>query len=192
MRGEEPVAICSSLRMWELPPHARRRGDGFKTALGNAGITSACAEKRGHAGRARRWSRNYLRMRGEEQPKRRSYQPVRELPPHARRRDGDPAMAGQVRGITSACAEKRRTYALSLQVNRNYLRMRGEEAHNATQEIANLELPPHARRRVTHPFNRSHKRGITSACAEKRQIKRAITNRGWNYLRMRGEECLPR
>ena len=68
--------------------------------------------------------------------------------------------------------------------------MRGEEAGLMIGGGANVELPPHARRRATGVIQAQTVEGITSACAEKSYPARC---RGWrqrNYLRMRGEELL--
>ena len=53
---------------------------------------------------------------------------------------------------------------------RNYLRMRGEEIQLASEHVQELELPPHARRRVFFGFLFGESFGITSACAEKSRI----------------------
>ncbi len=133
-----------------------------------AGITSACAEKSAYRQppHIRRW--NYLRMRGEEESKRLVRSLKVELPPHARRRVHDEVDVGGVLGITSACAEKSSTLRAFEAETRNYLRMRGEEAHVFTGDGATQELPPHARRREISTAHLHHCFGITSACAEKR------------------------
>ena len=92
------------------------------------------------------------------------------------------------RGITSACAEKRVSTSPAKPQHRNYLRMRGEELLEEHQITLRAELPPHARRRVCIVENIAYKRGITSACAEKRTEPKNIINIRRNYLRMRGEE----
>ena len=127
MRGEEHNAIGRQIGGTELPPHARRRGDGFKATLGNAGITSACAEKRLCVRRVDERDRNYLRMRGEETSLTSKTTIAWELPPHARRRAGMSGRSRMHRGITSACAEKRGPLNDITTNRRNYLRMRGEE-----------------------------------------------------------------
>ena len=45
MRGEECLYGCEFCVLSELPPRARRRGDGTPPPLDSSGITSACAEK---------------------------------------------------------------------------------------------------------------------------------------------------
>ena len=69
-------------------------------------------------------------MRGEEVPTNGVEALNEELPPHARRR-GIPALKIFVMlGITSACAEKSHLPSQISKRLRNYLRMRGEEAHH--------------------------------------------------------------
>ena len=111
-----------------------------------------------------------------------------ELPPHARRREiRFPDFSAAV-GITSACAEKRPGGCRSRRCFRNYLRMRGEEGGILDFDRLRLELPPHARRRVTCLRCLCSVAGITSACAEKSAPNFPYEPAPWNYLRMRGEE----
>ena len=86
-------------------------------------------------------------MRGEESSCTITAYSGLELPPHARRRGHRGGVFAARDGITSACAEKSSPGMVSRLLNRNYLRMRGEEDETADNVIANLELPPHARRR---------------------------------------------
>ena len=129
-------------------------------------------------------------MRGEEPPKFSPGIRLPELPPHARRRGHiSPGWLGKL-GITSACAEKSEIEAKRDPSIGNYLRMRGEETPRPPRLCRLSELPPHARRRGTNRHHRDFKQGITSACAEKRAMITPPRCRGWNYLRMRGEESL--
>ena len=167
MRGEElPYAAHTTARR-ELPPHARRR---VLAAWGFAfpqGITSACAEKRVSASKVPAILGNYLRMRGEEWSQSTTPRHQLELPPHARRRGLECCEHVIDDGITSACAEKSGLHPQTCEVIGNYLRMRGEELRLLSRFPIPLELPPHARRRVTHSELGGYRPGITSACAEK-------------------------
>ena len=111
-----------------------------------------------------------------------------ELPPHARRRVFLPVLWLEPIGITSACAEKRRSLVGLTDAARNYLRMRGEELIAWTPERLAAELPPHARRRAWTNAGKTVAFGITSACAEKRRFVLSTELLRKNYLRMRGEE----
>ena len=66
-------------------------------------------------------------MRGEELISFHSGTSESELPPHARRRVVQRALPVWLRGITSACAEKRGVVLAQADTEGNYLRMRGEE-----------------------------------------------------------------
>ena len=114
-----------------------------------------------------------------------------ELPPHARRRAWTRQSKAFLAGITSACAEKRRTPRAGFDSIRNYLRMRGEEVAGVAGLNPILELPPHARRRVRIAAESSVQGGITSACAEKSWLNKHKEFLSGNYLRMRGEEDDP-
>ena len=93
-----------------------------------------------------------------------------ELPPHARRRASRENWPSEELGITSACAEKRGSLPPLGGVAWNYLRMRGEELPVRIGLVKNWELPPHARRRVNGGGEIHAAAGITSACAEKRDV----------------------
>ena len=67
-------------------------------------------------------------MRGEENMQTRDLDISPELPPHARRRGPRWFRSCSIRGITSACAEKRGLLNGKTSPERNYLRMRGEES----------------------------------------------------------------
>ena len=135
MRGEEAYRIARSTSAWELPPHARRRGATKRVDRDELGITSACAEKRPVQPSNRIRPRNYLRMRGEEFTPTAKAKKSQELPPHARRRENQPAPAVVALGITSACAEKRTPRLFTRTISENYLRMRGEESMAANYGV---------------------------------------------------------
>ena len=65
--------------------------------------------------------------------------------------------------------------------------MRGE--YSATGGIFQTykELPPRARRIPTSLTTPGTVPGTTSACAENTTVNTTMTNRSWNYLRVRGE-----
>ncbi len=69
-----------------------------------------------------------------------------------------------------------------------YLRMRGEEANSSPTPFCMMEIPPHARRRVTTGGIPSPFLGNTSACSEKSCGQVASTPLAGKYLRMRGEK----
>ena len=66
--------------------------------------------------------------------------------------------------------------------------MRGEETPPSCSTRANMEIPPHARRRVSEVCRKLAPDGNTSACAEKRDVFGDEWFPLGKYLRMRGEE----
>ena len=67
--------------------------------------------------------------------------------------------------------------------------MRGEYSTGHPLVLAPWELPPHARRILSHGCGAYGKRGTTSACAENTVYDMAFGRWFGNYLRMRGEYC---
>ena len=65
--------------------------------------------------------------------------------------------------------------------------MRGEYNASIVTESNRLELPPRARRILTHTTHAHTHAGTTSACAENTFIELAIAGYIRNYLRVRGE-----
>ena len=110
-----------------------------------------------------------------------------ELPPRARRIRKIMADQDFQTGTTSACAENTKAAADVLGYRWNYLRVRGEYGAACHHDSGLEELPPRARRiQEEKPFNPAEM-GTTSACAENTVPRRACLDRGWNYLRVRGE-----
>ena len=111
----------------ELPPHTRRRETEDGEEALTDGTTSAYAEKSLREIRGQLTGRNYLRIRGEEEMTLYSKRKDMELPPHTRRRAGQPGRRQWMLGTTSAYAEKRPHHHTEVPPQGNYLRIRGEE-----------------------------------------------------------------
>ena len=136
-------------------------------------------------------NRNYLRVRGEYHTPRPKSNPHPELPPRARRIHGVLQAPVVVLGTTSACAENTvRALAFPLSAW-NYLRVRGEYMLQIRVRVVDKELPPRARRIPSGVFCPSSGLGTTSACAENTTEISELASSVWNYLRVRGEYCLP-
>ena len=126
-------------------------------------------------------------MRGEYQWRGRNGRSTPELPPRARRIQGDCKISHVAYGTTSACAENTAAWWRCCGWWWNYLRVRGEYDKPVAVYRDILELPPRARRiHLASRFNR-HFRGTTSACAENTPIIPTIIEAIRNYLRVRGE-----
>ena len=192
VRGEE---WSHSHRTWaatEIPPRARRRVIYSLRMVTRHGNTSACAEK----SRRCRWGtggrRKYLRVRGEEHAAT-SWRVIHsEIPPRARRRAATDDTPPRLIGNTSACAEKRRGTPRWASRRWKYLRVRGEEPTMSETKCHELGIPPRARRRVVPYLHPTKPNGNTSACAEKRWCGTPHAGQYWKYLRVRGEEAMPR
>ena len=166
MRGEYTSSFRTQTFNLELPPRARRiPHDGDVVEYG-VGTTSACAENTGRVLCSMLAPRNYLRMRGEYQPRAITGWDLWELPPHARRILITIIVIFVIPGTTSACAENTNHRTAIRSCPWNYLRMRGEYDCSGIWSGIVQELPPHARRiPVGVGFDFTHG-GTTSACAE--------------------------
>ena len=111
-------------------------------------------------------------------------------PPHARGRLAKWLWQKIKDWITPACAGK--TYTRSGMFSRtpDHPRMRGEDARMVFESEGGGGSPPHARGRRRGCRTRSHRTGITPACAGKtRWISHAGRDAG-DHPRMRGEDIL--
>ena len=78
-------------------------------------------------------------------------------------------------------------YAYNRSAWRNYLRVRGEYSCCLISPHDFRELPPRARRILTHAMWRCILLGTTSACAENTGVAFDLLKHDGNYLRVRGE-----
>ena len=146
VRGEYILSGIAYSVEEELPPRARRIRWVRTMISGSHGTTSACAENTDRQGSAGETAGNYLRVRGEYPVWFRINDARAELPPRARRIPGDPPVAGDPPGTTSACAENTSRAKPPEPYPRNYLRVRGEYAGETAGAKLGGELPPRARR----------------------------------------------
>ncbi len=127
LRGEEQPAPAGSSYYRELPPLARGRVNTADKSTLRVGITPACAGKRRDSRGCGYKEWNYPRLRGEEIFAALVSMLLRELPPLARGRVRGRATKRRAKGITPACAGKRRRRHRGHARARNYPRLRGEE-----------------------------------------------------------------
>ena len=187
MRGEYSPWLPHHQGFVELPPHARRIRYRLCFFADHGGTTSACAENTMTCSMPRKLYRNYLRMRGEYALPACHATSQSELPPHARRILQHVMDIETSQGTTSACAENTRAGQGGDDLERNYLRMRGEYRGLARRVAGITELPPHARRILHSLWGDQDIVGTTSACAENTADHQWAGIESWNYLRMRGE-----
>ena len=187
VRGEYLQERMEDATMLELPPRARRiQTLSYRTAR-TLRTTSACAENTPIAFQIKPRLWNYLRVRGEYAGPALIAHAQGELPPRARRIR---PLIGRNRcglGTTSACAENTNAPYQGEELNRNYLRVRGEYKPGVFSYAPIMELPPRARRIRGKPVacNSSHR--TTSACAENTNPSTWLPALKRNYLRVRGE-----
>ena len=94
---------------------------------------------------------------------------------------------GPKAGTTSAYAENTQQLGITDRIQRNYLRVRGEYAHQLHYSRFKEELPPRTRRiHRRHDWWRDWC-GTTSAYAENTHSPSRRQRAGRNYLRVRGE-----
>ena len=127
LRGEEADFAPAAGARRELPPLARGRAARARWLKLLPGITPACAGKRRDSRGCGYKEWNYPRLRGEEIFAALVSMLLRELPPLARGRVRGRATKRRAKGITPACAGKRRRRHRGHARARNYPRLRGEE-----------------------------------------------------------------
>src|SRR5699024_4303809 len=105
--GEEGSDEFNTVAPAEIPPRVRRREDASSLTIKKRGNTSACAEKRAIARRrpGARWK--YLRVCGEEGPRRIAPNAATDIPPRLRSRAALYVNSQYRSGDTSAWVENR-------------------------------------------------------------------------------------
>ena len=91
------------------PPRVRSRRRQPHQPGRPAGITSACAEQTGSFGSRPMSIRDHLRVCGADPTRTRARSPPSGSPPRVRSRQRPERLVGDLRGITSACAEQTRS-----------------------------------------------------------------------------------
>ena len=102
-------------------------------------------------------------------------------------------MLKPARGITPACAGKRRTSGCMLRRTWDHPRIRGEKFLIVQGSIASPGSPPHTRGKDRRVRREPFVAGITPAYAGKRRKEAGISPRPWDHPRIRGEKfvCFP-
>ena len=187
MRGEYLRGRVTLTGVLELPPRARRILLHSAKLARPFGTTSACAENTLQPLWRSFSRRNYLRVRGEYLRKLICGFNPKELPPRARRIQGEVYLSWWRTGTTSACAEN--TLGLQGLESKlwNYLRVRGEYFKSCSTVFPMMELPPRARRIPSYGGGEIYHYGTTSACAENTSFPAVPVAAQGNYLRVRGE-----
>ena len=91
-------------------------------------------------------------------------------------------------GITPACAGKSKKEIKAGKLKGDHPRMRGEKNETNLLQKGETGSPPHARGKVGNSGVDPKQKGITPACAGKRQIRRMMRLYWRDHPRMRGEK----
>ena len=145
VRGEKATGPCCSCASWGSPPRARGKALAGLGSSGGKGITPACAGK-STAWRflPGRWT-DHPRVRGEKWPDPDDTFTRSGSPPRARGKVRPGAGRRVQRGITPACAGKRRRSTEGLTIFRDHPRVRGEKLPDSCTPCAIRGSPPRAR-----------------------------------------------
>ena len=132
-------------------------------------ITPACAGKRKSDSCLRPAARDHPRMCGEKRFNRDQTILTTGSPPHVRGKEYLPRLVCPRKGITPACAGKRKSDSCLRPAARDHPRMCGEKRFNRDQTILTTGSPPHVRGKVPLTIECGFCAGITPACAGKRK-----------------------
>ncbi|KKO84833.1 hypothetical protein VH15_10965 [Corynebacterium ulcerans] len=127
IRGEKHTIGAVNDSNQELPPHTRRKVWRIFQYGASRGTTSAYAEKSSVRCMNIRYTRNYLRIRGESTVFVARLKATLELPPHTRRKVPVFTEEHMIKRTTSAYAEKSGSRFHEPEPGWNYLRIRGEK-----------------------------------------------------------------
>ena len=188
MRGEKFSSSSSIMALKGSPPHARGKVLPFYNPPSVTRITPACAGKRLVPAIRGRDRRDHPRMRGEKQPLDGDIPDDVGSPPHARGKDYGVRRIGRPRGITPACAGKRRALVVRQAIAWDHPRMRGEKALPPSTPLLDSGSPPHARGKAAYHDGNGGRNRITPACAGKRRAMRTTASLTRDHPRMRGEK----
>ncbi len=190
MRGEDLHHLVLHVEPEGPPPHARGRRRQPGPGLLGPGTTPACAGKTGGRFRMSAPPRDHPRMRGEDCSSARSAAPSGGPPPHARGRLTRRGPTSTCEGTTPACAGKTPATNAATRHTEDHPRMRGEDAAEVVEPLAEGGPPPHARGRRPRHRHRRRQRGTTPACAGKTHADDHHPDGAGDHPRMRGEDAL--
>ena len=152
------------------PPRVRSRRQQLMHGVGDAGITSACAEQT----RPRRTTRcptwDHLRVCGADYGVNARSIAVSGSPPRVRSRPFPRTEATACRRITSACAEQTSCLTVIGQVQGDHLRVCGADSRYFDVIEQGQGSPPRVRSRLDHRGHSGLDGRITSACAEQTTV----------------------
>ena len=157
-----------------------------------SGITPAYAGKRSPALFPLRSPEDHPRVCGEKKVMRGAKDKRMGSPPHVRGKAGYWVKDAQGRGITPACAGKRKRKTGLRRQAKDHPRMCGEKRHTFVSIESGVGSPPHVRGKGPLHLLRCRVKGITPACAGKSVWSRLNRVRLADHPRMCGEKLLAR
>ena len=188
MRGEKPRTAAARQPLQGSPPRARGKGKRPAEESGQDGITPACAGKRSKRGVNLILTGDHPRVRGEKQSLSDAAGGCEGSPPRARGKvPGDDCMP-DCRGITPACAGKRKKSLQSWGSARDHPRVRGEKISTICMAGVFKGSPPRARGKGAGDEPGVRPGRITPACAGKSLPPALIRSGRWDHPRVRGEK----
>ena len=153
-----------------------------------SGITPAYAGKRSPALFPLRSPEDHPRVCGEKKVMRGAKDKRMGSPPHVRGKAGYWVKDAQGRGITPACAGKRKRKTGLRRQAKDHPRMCGEKRHTFVSIESGVGSPPHVRGKGPLHLLRCRVKGITPACAGKSVWSRLNRVRLADHPRMCGEK----
>ena len=157
-----------------------------------SGITPAYAGKRSPALFPLRSPEDHPRVCGEKKVMRGAKDKRMGSPPHVRGKAGYWVKDAQGRGITPACAGKRKRKTGLRRQAKDHPRMCGEKRHTFVSIESGVGSPPHVRGKGPLHLLRCRVKGITPACAGKSEKIDLITMYRRDHPRMCGEKARSR
>ena len=153
-----------------------------------SGITPAYAGKRSPALFPLRSPEDHPRVCGEKKVMRGAKDKRMGSPPHVRGKAGYWVKDAQGRGITPACAGKRKRKTGLRRQAKDHPRMCGDKRHTFVSIESGVGSPPHVRGKGPLHLLRCRVKGITPACAGKSVWSRLNRVRLADHPRMCGEK----
>ena len=149
------------------PPHVRGKRDWGLGAMGNTGITPACAGKTRDSGHSGRRTEDHPRMCGENTSFGVCGGVTSGSPPHVRGKRIHYEKVSVSWGITPACAGKTGMLRCSIKPRRDHPRMCGENLTMNNETKRDVGSPPHVRGKPPLLSDIRTAFRITPACAGK-------------------------
>ena len=186
--GEKAIVKSPSDKLKGSPPRVRGKGLLQMAGRSEPGITPACAGKSFRSNAVGTLDRDHPRVCGEKGSFPKNVYSGEGSPPRVRGKVRCFCRSSSDSGITPACAGKRAMDALPSFPAGDHPRVCGEKAPRHLALCCILGSPPRVRGKARHLVRGAVKRGITPACAGKREPPPAFRACGRDHPRVCGEK----